>query len=168
MRIKLALRTMFRVLRDASCAQRIQDCLEAPPTPLPAPRETTTRSEALTMLACLQREGRLVDFLMESIDAYSDAQIGAAVRDVHRDCHATLQRIFALEPLETRAEGSNIDIPANYDPAACHLTGNLTGQPPYQGTIRHHGWKAAHCKLPEWNGREESLLVLAPVEVEIA
>ena len=32
----------------------------------------------LRVLAVLQRDGRLVDFLQEDIDPYSDAQIGAA------------------------------------------------------------------------------------------
>jgi hypothetical protein len=51
--------------------------------PAAAPRP---RSEALTLLATLQREARFVDFIKESLEGYSDAQIGAVARDVHRDC----------------------------------------------------------------------------------
>src|SRR5207253_6846543 len=36
---------------------------------------------AVQLLAILQREGRLLDFLQEDVDGYADAQIGAAVRD---------------------------------------------------------------------------------------
>ena len=55
-------------------------------------------SEAITLLAALQREARFVDFIQESLDGYSDAQIGAVARDVHRDCGAVLTRMFALRP----------------------------------------------------------------------
>ena len=37
---------------------------------------------AVQILSVLQRDARLVDFLMEDIGAYSDEQVGAAVRDV--------------------------------------------------------------------------------------
>ena len=75
--------------------------LEAPlPAPVPAPakpaRVEPLRSDALNLLSVLQREARLVDFLKEPIDAYADAQIGAAVRNVHRDAAAVLDRLFAL------------------------------------------------------------------------
>jgi hypothetical protein len=40
---------------------------------------------AVQMLALLQRDGRLIDFLAENIFAYPDAQLGAAVRS-RRDC----------------------------------------------------------------------------------
>ena len=49
---------------------------EPPPSPLPA----------VQILAALQREGRLIDFLEEDLSAYEDAQIGAAVRNIHQGC----------------------------------------------------------------------------------
>ena len=58
------------------------------------------RSDAINLLAALQREARFVDFIKEPIAGYSDAQIGAAVRDVHRDCGALLERLFGLKPIE--------------------------------------------------------------------
>ena len=51
------------------------------------------------MLATLQREARFVDFVKESLEGYADAQIGAVARDVHRDCGAVLERLFALRPV---------------------------------------------------------------------
>src|ERR1051325_6760475 len=48
-----------------------------------APPPVKVEPTAAQVLAVLQRDGRLIDFLMEDIAPYSDAQIGAAVRNVH-------------------------------------------------------------------------------------
>jgi len=129
--------------------------------------ERKGRNDAVQILALLQREGRLIDFLKEPIDTYSDAQIGAAVRDVHRDCAAVLQRVFDIQPLIDNDEGSCLKVGAGFDPEQFRLTGNVTGEPPYEGTIRHHGWRASKIELPLWNGNEESANIIAPVEVEL-
>ncbi len=131
--------------------------------PPAAPR----RSEALTLLATLQREGRLVDFLMENIDAFDDAQVGAAVRDVHRACGATLRRLFAPAPAIPAAEGAAFTAAAGYDPERIRLTGRVTGQPPFQGAVAHPGWEATRCDLPAWNGNESAARIIAPAEIEI-
>ncbi len=165
MKIGLAVRTMFRVLGDSTFARQVKTLLDGPGT---EPQKTApVRREALTLLATFQREGRLIDFLMEDLQGYSDAQIGAAVRDIHRDSAAAMQRMFALEPLTTQAEGSRIDVPAGFDPAMYHLTGQVRGEAPFKGTVRHHGWKAAKCEVPEWTGREDAILVAAPMDVEL-
>ena len=166
--IILGLQVMLRVWSDAAFAERMRREIEpvSPPdaaAPPPAPR----RSEAVSLLAVLQREGRLVDFLKEPIAGYSDAQIGAAVRGVHKDCAAALDRMFALEPLRMENEGAPISVPAGFDSAQFRLVGNVTGSGPFRGELTHGGWKAAKCELPEWTGREESALVVAPAEVEI-
>src|SRR5262249_54971860 len=58
----------------------------APAAEPPKPAEPAKPSGApLRLLALLQREGRLLDFLMEDVQPYTDAQIGAAVRDIHRN-----------------------------------------------------------------------------------
>ena len=92
---------------------------------MPAPRpqraaggQGTPASEAITLLAALQREARFVDFIQESLAGYSDAQIGAAARDVHRDCGAVLERMFALRPAVAEEEGTEVEVPAGFDPAA--------------------------------------------------
>ena len=165
MKIGLAVRTMFRVLGDASFAQKIKELIDGATaeTQKPAPM----RREALTLLATFQREGRLIDFLMEDLQGYNDAQIGAAVRDIHRDCAASMQRMFAMEPLTAQAEGSRIEVPAGFDPAMFHLTGQVAGQAPFKGVVRHHGWKAAKCDVPEWTGRDDAVFVAAPIDVEL-
>jgi hypothetical protein len=135
----------------------------APAKPAAPPK----RSDALNLLSLLQREGRLIDFLKEDIAPYSDAQIGAAVRDVHRDTRAALDRCFALAPLRTEPEGTPVDIPANFDATAFRLTGNVAGAGPYKGTLRHAGWTAEKVELPEYTGPDPASKIVAPAEVEL-
>jgi hypothetical protein len=128
-----------------------------PPKPSGAP---------LRLLGLLQREGRLLDFLMEDVQAYNDAQIGAAVRDIHRTCRKALQDHLVLEPVLNDAEGAEVTVPVGFDPAAVRLTGNVTGQPPFRGSLRHHGWHVREIKLaPPLSGQNE--FVLQPAEVEL-
>jgi hypothetical protein len=130
----------------------------APPKPSGAP---------LRLLALLQREGRLLDFLMEDVQAYSDAQIGAAVRQIHNDSRKALQEHLTLEPVMTEAEGAPVTVPAGFDPSAVRLTGNVTGQPPFRGTLRHPGWRVREIKIgPPPAGQDE--FVVQPAEVELA
>jgi hypothetical protein len=121
----------------------------------------------LSLLAALQREGRFVDFIKEPLAAYSDAQVGAAVRDVHRDCSAVLERCFAVRPLVDGAEGAEVDVPSGFDAAQYRLVGNVQGQPPYRGKLCHHGWQATRKDLPDWTGGPSSAMVLSPAEVEL-
>lgn len=139
----------------------------------PAPAEPVKPAEPpkpsgapLRLLALLQREGRLLDFLMEDVQAYNDAQIGAAVRDIHRTCRKALQDHLVLEPVLPDAEGADVTVPNGFDPAAIRLTGNVTGQPPFRGALRHHGWRVRQIKLgPPPSGQDE--FVLQPAEVEL-
>lgn len=180
-RVGLAVMVFFRILRDVKFAEQAHRLLEgaAPPQPtatrvapavapepLPA-RKETARNDALNLLSVLQRESRLIDFLKESITAYSDAQIGAAVRDVHRDAASALERIAALRPVMTEEEGSRVEVPAGSDAARVRLVGNVTGQPPFRGVLRHAGWQATKLELPEWTGNSQSSRVIAPAEVEL-
>ncbi|HEY1376982.1 MAG TPA: DUF2760 domain-containing protein, partial [Gemmataceae bacterium] len=117
-------------------------------------------------LALLQREGRLLDFLMEDVQVYNDAQIGAAVRDIHRTCRKALQDHLVLEPVLSDAEGSEVTVPTGFDPSAVRLTGNVTGQPPFRGTLKHHGWRVRGLNLaPPPGGQDE--FVVQPAEVEL-
>jgi len=118
-------------------------------------------------LGLLQREGRLIDFLQEDIEPYDDAQIGAAVREVHRGCRAALKEVFGLSPVLNAAEGSQVEIEEDFDPTRIKLIGNIQGNPPFKGTLRHCGWKFTEVHLPEWTAKEKTD-VLAPAEVEIS
>jgi len=119
------------------------------------------------ILGLLQREGRLLDFLQEDIEPYEDAQIGAAVREVHRGCRTALKEVFGLAPVLNAAEGSQVEIEDNFDPTRIKLIGNVHGKPPFKGTLRHCGWKFTEVHLPEWTSKETTD-VLAPAEVEIS
>lgn len=178
----LGFKALFRIWGDSAFASRVAPLLEteaeAAPEPKPiqavekarpvSDKAKPVRSEALTLLAVLQREGRLVDFLMEPIAGFTDAQIGSAVRSVHADCAATLGRLFDFEPLRSEPEGARIEIPSGYDPAQFRLVGNVKGGGgPVRGKLSHAGWKAARCDLPEWNGRPEAALVVAACKVQV-
>jgi hypothetical protein len=130
-----------------------------------APQAST--QSAVQMLAILQREGRLVDFLREDLRPYSDDQIGAAVRSIHEGCQAALQEHLDLRPIFEEAEGAEVPVPANFDPKAIRLTGNVSGSPPFRGTLRHHGWRVVHIDLPQLTTLQEKDWILAPAEVEI-
>ena len=126
--------------------------------------ESTDR--AVQMLALLQRDGRLIDFFTEDIAGYQDAQIGAAVRDVHENCRRVLEHYLKLEPIISSEEGEAVTVQPGFDPAAIKLVGHVTGKPPLRGLLRHRGWRAAHVTLPplpDGAGRT----VVAPAEVEI-
>jgi hypothetical protein len=121
---------------------------------------------AVQLLALLQREGRLLDFLQEEIDGYSDDQIGAAVRDIHRGCKKVLAEHAPLEPVLPGQENASVRVDAGFDPSRIRLTGNVVGEPPFTGTLRHHGWRTAKVVLPERTGTTDPTVV-APAEVEL-
>jgi hypothetical protein len=104
---------------------------------------------------------------MEPLDNYPDAQVGAAARDVLRDCGKVLERLFDLRPVSEQQEGSSLEVAAGYDTGRIRLVGNVQGEPPYHGKVVHHGWMAGRCELPKWSGSESSQSVVAPAEVEI-
>ncbi len=122
---------------------------------------------AIQLLAILQREGRLLDFLQEDVDAYSDAQIGAAVRDIHRGCRKALAEHLPLEPVLREAENAQVRVDPGFDPSRIRLTGNVVGEPPFTGALRHHGWRVAKVQLPS-PPKATDPTVVAPAEVELA
>ena len=155
-----ARRIAGRWLRDAKFAEKV-NALAAAETSAAPPKPS---AEALRLLTLLQREGRLLDFLLEDIQSYADDQVGAAVRDIHRNCQKAIKDHLTLEPVLAREEGANVEIPAGFDPSAIRLTGNVTGEPPFRGALQHHGWRVKELKLakpPE--GQDE--FVVHPAEV---
>jgi len=135
---------------------------KAPPKPM-----GPTRSEALTLLAALQREARLVDLILEPLDQYTDAQIGAAAREVLRNTAKTLDRFFGLRPVLQAEEGAVVEVPRGFDPNRYRLVGQVAGQPPHRGQLIHPGWQASRCELPTWTGSEEAAWIIAPAEIDI-
>src|SRR4051794_32436639 len=57
-----------------------------------APSGGTPADGAVQLLALFQRDARLLDFLMEDLSGYADAQVGAAVREVHAGARKTLKQ----------------------------------------------------------------------------
>lgn len=120
---------------------------------------------ALRLLALLQKEGRLVDFLEEDIEPYSDAQVGAAVRAIHAGCRQALHERMEIARVFAEDDGATVEVPPGFDPASVRLTGNVHGQPPFRGVLQHGGWRASQVSLPKTAGVDPS--ILAPAEVEI-
>jgi len=155
-RIWLALRTFWRIITEPDFAARVEPLFSKAPT-----------GPDLRVLAVLQRDGRLVDFLEEEIDGYTDAQIGAAVRDIHRGCRKSLRDYLTISPVIDAAEEDRVTIPANFDPAAIRLVGNVNGSPPFEGVLKHHGWRVSSVHLPLLPVARDDSSVLSPAEVEI-
>jgi hypothetical protein len=146
-----------RVTSDAELRAKIERMID--PNAKPS-------AEPLRLLALMQREGRLLDFLLEEIQGYGNEQIGAAVRDIHKNCQKAIRDHVVLEPVLKDSEGATVQVPAGFDPSAVRLTGNVTGQPPFKGTLQHHGWRVKELKLNEpAQGQDE--FVLQPAEVEL-
>jgi len=120
----------------------------------------------LQLLALLQRDARLIDFVGEELDAYDDAQIGAAARVVHEGCARVLREHFSIVPVRSEAEGSRITLAAGFDAALVRLTGNVVGQAPFTGNLSHRGWRVTEVRLPKLAERHDAR-VLAPAEVEL-
>lgn len=169
-RIGLAFGAFFGVLGDAALAARFAAWRSGapaapPPAPAPALKQADTDA-ALQLLALLQREARLIDFVHEDLAGYADAQVGSAARLVHEGCAKVLREHFRIEPVRSESEGSRITLPAGFDAAAVRLTGNVVGQPPFTGSLSHRGWRAAEVRLPQLAAGHDAR-VLAPAEVEL-
>lgn len=137
-----------------------------PPSPAGAEPPPGRFEDALQLLALLQREGRLIDFLEQDIAAFSDADVGAAARAVHDGCRRALHAQATLSSLRTEEEGTRVTIAGDASPDEVKLTGNVKGEPPYTGVLRHRGWRATAFALPvAVRGYDAS--VLAPAEVEV-
>ena len=157
----------FRVLGDASLAAKVEALAAPAVAERPAePAPEKTPASALALLALLQREGRLVDFLQEEVAAFSDAEIGAAARVVHTGSRKVLQQYLALEPVLADPEGARVTVPAGFNAERIRLTGNVAGQPPFTGTLKHHGWMAASVRFPAVSAALDPR-VIAPAEVEL-
>ena len=157
----------FRVLGNATLAAKV-GALEAAPAiekPAEVPPEKIHAS-GLAVLGLLQREGRLMDFLQEDVAGFSDAEIGAAARVVHAGSRKVLAQYLTLEPVLKDSEGASVTVPAGFNAERIRLTGNVAGQPPFRGTLKHHGWVATSVRLPAASPALDPR-VIAPAEVEL-
>jgi Domain of unknown function (DUF2760) len=125
-----------------------------------------TADGALRLLGLLQQEGRLIDFLEEDIEPYTDAQVGAAVRAIHGGCRKALHQRMQIERIYAEEDGAAVEVAGGFDAGAVRLTGNVRGVPPFRGVLQHGGWRASNVMLPKGAGIDPA--VLAPAEVEVA
>ncbi|TXI37804.1 MAG: DUF2760 domain-containing protein [Nitrosomonas sp.] len=120
----------------------------------------------LRLLSLLQRSGRLIDFLKEDISSFSDTQVGAAARQVHKECSSLLEDVVTIRPVYQEEEGSKIRIPSGYDASSIKVIGNVKGNPPFEGILMHRGWKAHKRSLPK-GITEQASDVICPAEVMV-
>lgn len=151
---------------------KLEEVSVAPPEPVsepavPVPPRNVAEAEVVAVLASLQNKGRLVDFLMDDISKYSDAQVGSAARVVHQGCKAAFSEMFTVEPVTTEAEGSKVSVPVDAG-EMYRLSGSVKDDGPHSGTLVHKGWKASKVNLPRVIKAEDGALPpIAPAQVEV-
>jgi hypothetical protein len=180
-RISLAFRCFFNILFGGTLSSEAMTALgltrrsgSAAPSKTPAaaasappaaPTGPRPSDGALQILGILQRDSRLVDFLMEDIASYSDDQVGAAVRELHDQCRDAIARYVTLQPVIDGVEGTFAKAPSS-DPNVVKFIGNVPAKPPSGGTLRHKGWRAAKIDLPALAAKQDASII-APAEIEI-
>ncbi|MCP3942741.1 MAG: DUF2760 domain-containing protein [Desulfobacteraceae bacterium] len=121
----------------------------------------------LHSLSVLQREGRLLDFFDEDLSLYEDDQIGAAVRSIQEDCKKAIKKYIDPKPVIEGEEGELVTIEPGFDIDAIALVGNVSGEPPFQGVLKHRGWKAGKNDVPKLSDIKNPG-IMTPAEIEIA
>lgn len=170
-RLALAFRSFFGVLFHGALSDELAASLglvrrAGKPAATPAPAANPADG-AVQILSILQRDARLVDFLMEDISGYDDEQVGAAVRTLHDDCRDSLKRYLQLAPVIDGVEGTFTKVagtPAAQNAALVKFIGNVPAGTPQGGTLRHKGWRAVKVDLP---APPHDATVVAPAEIEI-
>ena len=170
-RISLAFSSFFSILFKGALPPGVAQAfgyskaipVKAAQTPKP---QASAADGAVQILGILQRDARLVDFLMEDIASYTDDQVGAAMRRVHENSRQVLLRHLKLSPVIDGVEGTYTKL-ISIDTSAVRVLGKA---PPNQtvegGTLRHRGWRAQSVSLPPI-GRGENMNILAPAEIEV-
>jgi len=129
-------------------------------------KKNNDRRLFLHFLSVFQREGRLMDFFSEDLNNYEDSQIGAAVRSIQENCKKVVDKAISPESIIDEKEGDQITIQQDFNPTAIKLTGNVTGEPPFKGIVRHRGWRAKRLEMPTLSSSQEPGII-APAEIEI-
>ncbi len=155
-----------RHLRKQSLKSRLD--LHPPnhcPCPCRGSTEIALAQRGIDVAQYIAARSRFLDLVGESLEQFTDAQVGSASRQVIADVRKTLQRMFNIQPLDAREEGSSVEISRPVSPARVHIIGRGSEQAT-QGT----GTSRLESRtLPDatWNGSKEDALVLSPVEIEV-
>ena len=152
-----AIKAFFRVLAKGERAA-------APPPPDTAFQGS--REPAVQLLALLQKEGRWLDFLMEDITHFQDAEIGAAVRPIHQATRKLFDERIIVKRVREENEGDQVTVEEGFDPSRELIVGNVSGEPPYTGKLNHRGWVVEQLNLPTVPAEADPMIV-APAEVEV-
>lgn len=165
----LAALLLVLVLLDRRAAPEPKRVVAEAARPAPVPvAANQADAEVVSFLATLQERGRLIDFLMDDITPYSDAQVGAAARVVHEGCRSALQEHFRILPVRDEGEGAQVTVPAGFAVDEYRLIGKLGGEAPFNGVLVHRGWRTEWVKLPRvLRSGGDRLPTIAPAEVEI-
>ena len=178
----LAFRAFWSVLFSKAKALRVQEALSQPIAAIENKNSEPKGTESKTCessqagsckakrrsdsLASLQREARFLDLVNESLDGFSDDQIGKAARDVLRDSKKVLTRYFAIAPLSTAEEGNQVPIPQGSSLSILHRRKFISRE-----ELRDpcSSWLDSNdSKLTSMTGSDEDILVLAPSEIEVS
>jgi hypothetical protein len=171
-RLSAAFRSFFSILFKGVLPDDIAfqfGFTKAKPAPTVTQEQRKVSDGALQVLHLLQRDSRLIDFLMEEVTSYTDDQIGAAVRTLHTESKASLARHFMLNPVIDGIEGTyqKIDSSKIPDPNRIKLIGNVPANGKVGGgTLRHRGWMASSVNLPPLGKQDPTILAPAELEVE--
>lgn len=183
MRLGLALRAFWIALFDRDAGERIAILLDSPGDSLveQPPAATSTRESAartppqtkslpaqnpaITLLATLQRDARLIDLIYENLDQYQDAQVGAAARPCLKQCRQSLDRILKIEKLVAATENDTVPVPADAAVSRFRWIGESPVGKTSTAKLVHPGWQAASIQLPQWNGQVEDAEIIAPAQV---
>ncbi|MFN8392859.1 MAG: DUF2760 domain-containing protein [Bdellovibrionota bacterium] len=133
--------------------------------------EDVSGSAVVSFLALLQQKGRFIDFIMDDIATYDDAQVGAAARVVHQGCSQLVREHFAILPVHGGNEGEKIELPQGFNVEKYRLLGRVVGEPPFRGVVLHRGWRAGRVSLPKTasvSGSADAREVIAPAEIELS
>jgi hypothetical protein len=128
--------------------------------------QRASTDSAMQLLSLMQKEARLIDFLNEDVAAYSDEEVGAAARVIHSGGQKLLKDYITLSPVRNEEEESRITIEAGFNSQAIRLSGNVTGNAPFTGTLIHKGWKVDSITLPQVS-QDFDASIVAPAEVEL-
>lgn len=160
------LATSLKVLFNGEFASRVIQALKDEDRQAASPAPKQVQASGLLLLSALQREGRLLDFVQQDVAGFPDEQVGAAARVVHAGCRKILHQYFDFEPATKEPEGSPVSVPKGFDAQRWRLTGNVAGQPPFRGSLRHHGWVVREMRMPSMAEGIDPRII-APAEVEL-
>ena len=152
-----------RVLSGQGATESTEPVKQIAEQPVEKVEAPPSRDTAITLLATLQREARLVDLIQEDLGNYSDAQVGAAARPCLQQCAGVLNRLLGLKPLLVASEGDAVDVGENASPTRYQWIGegNATS-----GKLVHHGWQASKVELTTWTGDASDAKIIAAAQIQ--